>query len=168
MVIKRIHRRLDGRGSAEPDEAVGPHEDGAAIGHAGLGRIKLRICGVDNRNKFIPARAEMFQARCRAEHDQMVTRTPKAVAGRKALSRCWSIDNVAGLTDERASRVRDIEHQPSAHSRQVLRRIARRQGQRTATLAHRDEPHHKAVDLIRHLQHVAVGKSPLGRVAAEQ
>jgi hypothetical protein len=87
VVIKRIHRRLDGRGSAEPDEAVGPHEDRAAVGHAGLGRIELRICGVDNRNKFFPARAEMVQARCRAEHDQMVTRTPQAVAGGEALSR---------------------------------------------------------------------------------
>ena len=37
--IECRHRRLVGRDGAEADEAVRPHKDGAAIGHAGLGRI---------------------------------------------------------------------------------------------------------------------------------
>ena len=40
--VKGIHRRLVGGGSAEPDEAVRPHEDGTAVGQAGLGRIEVR------------------------------------------------------------------------------------------------------------------------------
>ena len=74
----------------------------------------------------------------------------------------------AGLTDERASRVRNIEHRPSAHDRHVLRRIRRRQDRRTTAVAHRDQFHHKAMDLVRHLEHMVVGGPALDRVAVEQ
>ena len=166
--IECRHRRLVGRSGAEPDEAVRPHKDGAAIGHAGLGRIEVRARSIDNRDELAPARAEMVQARRLAEHDQMVARTAQPVAGREALSRRWTSGDCAGLADERASRVRDIEHQPPAHARRVLRRIPRAARSGAAAVAHRDKSRHQAMNLVRDLQHMAVGKPALGRVAVEQ
>ena len=40
--IKGVHRRFIGGVSTKADEAVRPHEDGAAVGNAGCGRIELR------------------------------------------------------------------------------------------------------------------------------
>jgi hypothetical protein len=40
--VKGVHRRLVGGGSAEPDEAVRPYEDGSAVGNSCLGRIEGR------------------------------------------------------------------------------------------------------------------------------
>ena len=57
----------------------------------------------------------MIQARRIAEHDQMVTRTAQVAAGREADSRRKPFRADAGLANERASRVRNIEHRPSAH-----------------------------------------------------
>ena len=65
--VERGHRCLVGGRGAEPDKAVRPHEDSAAIGHAGLDRIEPSACSVDNRDEFTPLRAQMIQARCRAK-----------------------------------------------------------------------------------------------------
>src|SRR6516165_413833 len=100
--VKRIHRYLVGGGGAEPDEAVRPHEDGAAIGHTSLSRIDLCACSIHNRDELIPAGAEMVQPRRRAKDDQMVACSTKPVADREALPRRWSSSHcAAGLTDER-------------------------------------------------------------------
>ena len=56
--VKGIHRYLVGGGGAEPNEAVRPHEDGAAIGHTSLSRIELCACSIQNRDELTPARAE--------------------------------------------------------------------------------------------------------------
>ena len=100
--------------------------------------------------------------------DQMVARTLQAVAEREALSGCRAARERAGLTDERASGVGDIQHQPPSHAGQVLCRIAARHIRRAAVTAHRDETRHQAMHLIRHLQHVVVGKPALCCVAVEQ
>lgn len=49
--VQGVHRRLVGGSRAEPDEAVRPDKDGAAVGHAGLGRIEISDCGIDNRDE---------------------------------------------------------------------------------------------------------------------
>ena len=53
MGIESGHRRLVGGGGAEPNEAVRPNEDGTAVGHAGLGRIQMRACSIDNRDESV-------------------------------------------------------------------------------------------------------------------
>jgi hypothetical protein len=70
--VKRVHRSLGGGAGAEADKAVRPYEDGAVIGHTSLSRIELRACSIHNRDELTPAGAEMFQARRRTKHDQMV------------------------------------------------------------------------------------------------
>src|SRR6516165_9179934 len=85
--VNRVHRCLVGGGGAEPNKAVRPHEDGAAIGHASLSRIELCACSIHNRDELTPAGAEMVQARRRTKHDQMVACSTQPVASREALSR---------------------------------------------------------------------------------
>src|SRR5437016_13212297 len=97
----------------------------------------------------------------------MVTRTAQTVAGREATSRRNSADSCTALTDERASRVGNIEHRPSTRCSYILGRIRLRQGRSAAALAHRDKLHHKAMNLVRHLEHMIVSAPALARVAVE-
>src|SRR4051812_18604946 len=85
--IKRDHRCLVSGNGAEADETVRPHQDDAAVGHTGLGRIEACARSIDDRYELAPAHAGMVQARRLAEHDQMMARAAQAVASRKALSR---------------------------------------------------------------------------------
>ncbi len=169
MSVEGGHRGLVGRDGAEPDETIRPNEDGAAVGHPGFGRIDIGACGIDDRDEPVPARTKMIEARQRAEHDQMVARAAQAVAGWKPVSWRRTLDHRrAGLTDERASRVGDIEHRPPARDRQALGWIRWRQGGHATAVAPPDQVHHKGVDLIRHFEHMVICGSTLGRIAVEQ
>ena len=81
MSIQRSHRCLVGGCGPEPDEAVGPHQDGATLRHTRSYRIEPGACRIDDRNKIAPARAQSIQATRLAEHDQMVAGTAKSVTG---------------------------------------------------------------------------------------
>lgn len=79
--IESGHPFVDGSG-AEADEAVGPHEDGAAIGHTGFGCIEACVRSIDDRHELAPPRADTVEVARLAEHDQMVARAAQTVAGR--------------------------------------------------------------------------------------
>jgi hypothetical protein len=74
MSVQALHGGVIRRRGAEPDEAVRPHEDGASVRNAGLGRDEARAGAVDNQRELFPARPEFLQPRDLPEYDEMVGR----------------------------------------------------------------------------------------------
>jgi hypothetical protein len=127
----------------------------------GACRVEAGRAGVDDLDEAVPPGPEAGQVRWGGrKEEQVVAGSRQRDAIRIALAEggpIRSVDSFAqALADERASRVRDVEHRAAALERKIALSVGRGWRQRQAARTRLDELHHVAVQEIGHREGVLV------------